>query len=63
MGVNLNRFYSDPSPDLHPTIFATKRAIVAENNINNLQMYCDFHAHPVRKGCFIFGNTTDDKDM
>lgn len=26
-------------------------------------MYVDFHAHPVKKGCFIFGNTLDNKSM
>ena len=36
MGVNLNRFYSDPKPELHPTIYAAKRAVVEEHEIKNL---------------------------
>jgi len=64
MGVNLNRFYADTSPDLHPTIYAAKNAIIAEHRVNhNLQMYVDFHAHCTKKGFFIFGNTLDDKNL
>ena len=36
MGVNLNRFYSDPKPELHPTIYAAKKAVVEEHEIKNL---------------------------
>ena len=35
MGVNLNRFYADTSPDLHPTIYAAKNAIIAEHRDNH----------------------------
>lgn len=61
MGVNLNRYYSEPSPDLHPTIHAAKNAILADTK--NLLMYVDFHAHCTKKGFFIFGNTLDDKNL
>ncbi|KAG6952262.1 hypothetical protein JG687_00013115 [Phytophthora cactorum] len=40
-GVNLNRVYEDPQPELAPT----------ENMV-----YLDLHAHANRRGCFIFGN-------
>ena len=36
MGVNLNRFYSDPKPELHPTIYAAKNAVVEEHDNKNL---------------------------
>jgi cytosolic carboxypeptidase protein 5 len=61
MGVNLNRYYVGTSPDLHPTIYAAKNAIVTEHTVNkNLYMYVDFHAHCTKRGFFIFGNRNED---
>lgn len=57
MGVNLNRYYKEPSKELHPTIFAAKTAVINEFQNGNLKMYVDFHAHCTKRGCFIFGNT------
>ncbi|EEY69717.1 metalloprotease family M14A, putative [Phytophthora infestans T30-4] len=64
-GVNLNRVYEDPQPDLAPTVFALKnllldlvndyggaQSITAQENV----VYLDLHAHANRRGCFIFGN-------
>lgn len=59
MGVNLNRFYKEPSEDLHPTILAAKLAVLSSPN---LKLYVDFHAHCTKKGFFIFGNTLEDLD-
>jgi hypothetical protein len=58
LGQNLNRFYHDPSPDLHPTIFAAKRYVVERAKEGQVHMYIDLHAHATRRGCFIFGNNT-----
>ena len=57
LGQNLNRFYSDPTPEVHPTIWAAKNAVVEESRNGRLKMYVDFHAHCTKRGCFIFGNT------
>jgi cytosolic carboxypeptidase protein 5 len=56
-GLNLNRFWADPKPDLHPTIHGAKNQILIEHAKNNLKMYVDFHAHCTKRSCFIFGNT------
>ncbi len=58
LGQNLNRFYHDPSPDLHPTIFAAKQYVVERAKEGQVHMYIDLHAHATRRGCFIFGNNT-----
>ena len=60
LGQNLNRFYSDPTPEVHPTIWAAKNAVVEESRNGRLKMYVDFHAHCTKRGCFIFGNTIND---
>ena len=54
LGLNLNRYYKDPTPEAHPTILAAKKAIIAEKS--NLKLYVDFHAHCTKRGFFIFGN-------
>lgn len=55
IGLNLNRFYKEPTEDMHPTICAAKKAVVECSR--KLKMYVDFHAHCTKKGFFIFGNT------
>jgi len=62
LGINLNRMYQDPEPDVHPTIFHAKQAIIAEHTKkeNNIKLYVDFHAHCTKRGAFIFGNTVQD---
>lgn len=49
-GQNLNRYYTDPSPQLQPTIFATKAAIVQQQELGKLKVFIDFHAHAGKKG-------------
>lgn len=61
LGLNLNRFYKDPTEEAHPTIWAAKNAILELKA--NLKMYVDFHAHCTKKGFFIFGNTLTNPDL
>lgn len=61
MAYNLNRFYLDPSPQNHPTIWATKKAVVQQIE-NNLLMFVDFHAHASKRGGFMFGNNLSDQN-
>ena len=58
-GLNLNRFYKDPTQESHPTIMAAKTAVLKEHNEGNLKIYVDFHAHCTKRGCFMFGNTCE----
>lgn len=56
-GVNLNRVYDNPDPQLHPTIYASKLAVKHEHERGKLVIYLDLHAHATKRGCFVFGNT------
>lgn len=56
-GVNLNRVYDNPDPQLHPTIYAAKLAVKHEHQRDKLVIFMDFHAHSTKRGCFVFGNT------
>eukprot|EP00520_Triparma_pacifica_P018332 CAMPEP_0118637980 /NCGR_PEP_ID=MMETSP0785-20121206/3440_1 /TAXON_ID=91992 /ORGANISM="Bolidomonas pacifica, Strain CCMP 1866" /LENGTH=606 /DNA_ID=CAMNT_0006529199 /DNA_START=38 /DNA_END=1854 /DNA_ORIENTATION=- len=53
-GVNLNRFYDEPCPNAHPSIYAVKHFL--SSNASNLRLYLDLHAHASKRGCFIYGN-------
>ena len=57
LGQNLNRFYTDPTIDKQPTIFATKKLLIQQSELKKIKLYIDFHAHACKKGCFIFGNS------
>jgi murein tripeptide amidase MpaA len=61
LGLNLNRYYIQPTEEEHPTIWAVKNAVL--DSSNRLKMYVDFHAHCTKKGFFIFGNTLQDQEF
>jgi hypothetical protein len=61
-GINLNRVYREPDPVWHPTIYGVKQAIAHEFSKGTLIIYTDFHAHAMKRGCFVFGNYFEDKE-
>ena len=60
-GYDLNRFWIDPSPIDHPTIYAAKELILKLNELH-LEFFIDIHAHSSLMNGFIYGNSYDDKD-
>jgi hypothetical protein len=54
-GTDLNRRWINPSPDLHPTVFATKNMITSLHRTRTLSLYCDFHGHSRKKNIFLYG--------
>ena len=55
-GLNLNRCYLTPSPKYHPSIYAVKKVIMHLHSQDRFFAFLDLHAHPSRKGTFIYGN-------
>ena len=47
---------------MHPTIWATKNAVVQEHKSGRLKMYVDFHARSSKKGAFIQDNSVNGGD-
>ena len=54
---NLNRFYIKPEPFQQPSAFAVKMLGEYYNSQKKLCFYIDLHAHPQKKGNFIYGNS------
>jgi len=62
-GLNLNRFYINPTLEQHPTIYAAKQVMMDLHNRNLLFLYCDLHAHANQKGIFFYGNSMEFTDQ
>lgn len=55
-GQNLNRFYQNPDPSIQSSAYAVKKIGQHYFEQKKLCFYIDLHAHPQRKGNFIYGN-------
>lgn len=55
-GVDLNRHWIDPSPDLHPTAFYYKKMVKDLKNDHNIALVLDLHGHSRNKNVFCYGN-------
>lgn len=58
-GQNLNRFYLDPDIYRQPVVYAVKKLGEHYSKNGRLCFYMDLHAHPQKKGNFIYGNSMD----
>lgn len=54
-GTDLNRRWTNPSPDLHPTIYATKNMLLLMKRTRPISLYCDIHGHSRKKNIFLYG--------
>ncbi|XP_042198931.1 cytosolic carboxypeptidase 4 isoform X2 [Callorhinchus milii] len=55
-GEDLNRHWSHPSPDLHPTIYHTKGLLSYIKSIGRTPLvFCDYHGHSRKKNVFLYG--------
>lgn len=54
-GTDLNRRWMHPSAALHPTILATKNAILSMKSTRPVSLYCDIHGHSRKKNIFLYG--------
>lgn len=56
IGSDLNWWWKNPSPLLHPTVFSCKTLINSFCEERELLMYIDFHGHSRQMNSFIYGN-------
>ncbi|KAL4501729.1 hypothetical protein ABPG72_018780 [Tetrahymena utriculariae] len=55
-GVDLNRQWSNPSREIHPTIYFAKNAIIKYCTERKCRFLCDFHGHSKKMNSFFYGN-------
>eukprot|EP00054_Salpingoeca_dolichothecata_P030847 m.254508 g.254508 ORF g.254508 m.254508 type:complete len:1047 (+) comp26731_c1_seq3:106-3246(+) len=54
-GVDLNRNYLNPSPNLHPTVYYTITTAKQFAKDRSVVVYCDLHGHSRQHGVFVYG--------
>lgn len=63
LGQNLNRFYNNPDVFKQPAVYAMRKLGEYYKKQDRLCFYMDLHAHPQRKGNFIYGNALDSNEQ
>ena len=54
-GVDLNRVWNKPDPQMHPIIFQTCQAIKSIREKRKILMFCDLHSHSTKCNSFMYG--------
>ncbi|RHY33584.1 hypothetical protein DYB32_001518 [Aphanomyces invadans] len=54
VGVDLNRRWSKPCQNTHPTIYAAKQMIMSMRNARRVVLFCDIHGHSRKKNMFVY---------
>lgn len=54
-GDDLNRNWTEPSRDRHPTIFHAKKRLKTLAGEGRLLLYCDIHGHSTKRNVFMYG--------
>ncbi|XP_063679961.1 cytosolic carboxypeptidase 1-like isoform X2 [Bolinopsis microptera] len=63
LGVDMNRQWINPHPNLYPTLYHTKGVIQLLVALGKRPvLYCDFHGHSRKKNVFMYGNITQPAD-
>mmetsp|Transcript_88758 Transcript_88758/g.153688 ORF Transcript_88758/g.153688 Transcript_88758/m.153688 type:complete len:978 (+) Transcript_88758:148-3081(+) len=55
-GLNLNRYYDNPTREEHEGVWAAKRVLLHWASEARLLLYLDLHGHATKKGCFLLAN-------
>ena len=63
LGVDLNRRWKHPSPQLHPTVYYTKKLIQASSEDNEITLFCDMHGHSMKKNVFMYACSYPDRSL
>jgi hypothetical protein len=58
-GCDLNRKWSNPDPNRHPTIYHTKELIRRQLKMRSVGFVLDLHGHSRKKGIFVYGCVPD----
>ena len=58
-GVDLNRRWDKPDPELHPTIWAVKDMVKRLQKTRLVIMQTDIHGHSRKEGLFVYGCVPD----
>jgi hypothetical protein len=53
---DLNRYYDEPTPQLHSPVFAVKELINYLYQDKRLCFFCDYHSHGLPRNCYFYGN-------
>jgi cytosolic carboxypeptidase protein 5 len=62
-GQNLNRYYHNPDVQKQPAVYAMRKLGEFYQTQGRLCFYMDLHAHPQRKGNFIYDNAMNSTEQ